>query len=105
MRHVRGDRFFFTPGDYPLINRDVCRKLLAVDGDIVIPVVNGRKGHPVLMRREMVAEVLREDDRSNLRDFIERKGFTRLEVDDEGIMTDIDTQEDYQWVLNKWHGH
>ena len=99
MKHVRGDRFFFTPGDYPLISPEVCRQLIATPGKIVIPVFNGRKGHPVLFSREVTAEILGEDDDYNLRDYIHSQGFQGLDVDDEGILMDVDTPEDYQKVL------
>ncbi len=101
MRHIQGDRFFFTPGDYPLISRDVCRSLLAVEGEIVIPVYRGRKGHPVLMSGSIAKELLKEDDTSNLRDYIRCKGFKPLEVEYEGILIDLDTRDDYKHILEK----
>ena len=100
-RHVRGDRFFFTPGDYPLISGEVCRRLLAMDGEIVIPVYGGKKGHPVLLSGAIAAELLREDDSYNLRDFIIRKGYQTLAVEDEGILLDLDTPQDYQRILER----
>lgn len=104
MRHVHSDRFFFTPGDYPSISPEVCRKLLTVSGKIIIPVFNGRKGHPVLFTNEVAQEILGEDDSSNLRDYIQRHQFQTLEVDDEGILIDIDTPDDYRKILDKSRG-
>ncbi len=101
-RHVRGERFFFTPGDYPLISPAVCRSLLAAEGEIVIPVHGGRKGHPVLLAGELAAELVREDDSSNLRDFIQRKGYQTLEVAEPGILLDLDTQADYRRILERF---
>jgi molybdenum cofactor cytidylyltransferase len=99
---VRGERFFITPGDYPLINPAVCQKLLAVDHAIVIPAFGGRKGHPVLMAGSLAQELRRAADADNLRDFIRRKGFQILEVEDEGILMDLDTPEDYQRILERF---
>ncbi len=99
---VRAERFFVTPGDYPLINPAVCRELLAVDGAIVIPAWGGRKGHPVLMAGSLATALVQADASDNLRDFIHRKGFQTLEVDDEGILLDIDTPEDYQRILKRF---
>jgi molybdenum cofactor cytidylyltransferase len=42
-KHVSGDRFFFTPGDYPLVMDETYREMLRVEGDIVIPLFNGKK--------------------------------------------------------------
>jgi molybdenum cofactor cytidylyltransferase len=104
MRHVRGRRFFFTPGDYPLISPEVCKQLLTREGEIVIPVFKGRKGHPVLFAGRIAGEILLMADTSNLRDFIYQKGFQTLTVDDEGILIDLDTQEDYRGILEKSRG-
>lgn len=104
MRHVRGDRFFLTPGDYPLIGIEVCRSLLKIQGDIIIPTFSGRKGHPVLLAGSLAQALLEEDDTSNLRNFIRRQGYQTLEVDDEGILTDIDTPEDYRRVVARQQG-
>ncbi|MGE5581812.1 MAG: nucleotidyltransferase family protein [Bacillota bacterium] len=104
LRHLQGERFFFTPGDYPLISRNVCQKLLQADGDIVIPVFNGRKGHPLLLKTKITAELLKEDDGYNLRDFIRRQGFVPVTVEDEGILWDLDTREDYQKILARLQG-
>jgi molybdenum cofactor cytidylyltransferase len=104
IRHVRGDRVFFTPGDYPLISPEVCKRLLTTDGEIVIPVFGGRKGHPVLLSGHIAAELLMEDDRYNLRDFIQRKGFQTLMVEDEGILIDLDTTDDYKRIIERSRG-
>ena len=99
MSHVRADRFFFTPGDFPFIDPNLCRSLLEIRDDIVIPVTGGRKGHPVLMKGSLAGEILRMPDTYNLRDFINQWGFTAFEVQDDGILKDLDTQEDYSRFL------
>jgi molybdenum cofactor cytidylyltransferase len=101
MSQTRGERIFFTPGDYPLINPEICCQLLKVDGDIIIPTFGGHKGHPVLFNGKIVRELLVENDSSNLRDFIQRRGFQTLTVADDGILIDLDTQEDYQRILER----
>lgn len=98
---VRAARFFLTPGDYPFIRPEVCRQLLQGTGEIVIPVYQGRRGHPVLMQREIVPALLVEDEGSNLRQFIHKRGFQTAAVADEGILLDIDTPQDYQRILEK----
>lgn len=96
IKHLRGDKFFLIPGDYPIVTRDVYRILLQSRGDIIIPTFQGRKGHPVLIKTTLAEEILREPEESNLRDFIRRKGFETIEVEDEGILLDIDTEADYE---------
>ena len=89
--HVSAQKFFLTPGDYPLIGENVYRKMLGMDGDIIIPTFNSRKGHPVLMRSHLIDKILANPDSYNLRDFIVSEGFTTIEVDDDVILMDIDT--------------
>lgn len=96
--------FFFTPGDYPLIESSTCQALLDAreahpDMKVFIPVFGGRKGHPVLMARQLVPALMAEPEHSNLRSFIDRTGFVPVEVSDSGILTDIDTMEDYRDLL------
>jgi len=93
--------FFLTPGDYPLFTHTIYQKLLQARSkspgeNIFIPVFNNRKGHPILVNSHLGREIIKEPDDSNLRKFINTKGFVPVEVDDDSIFLDIDTIEDYQ---------
>jgi len=93
-KHVRAARFFFTPADYPMIKKSTYANLLAVNGDIVVPSYQGLTGHPVLMQTALIKELVSEDY-SNLRDFIISKRSINLELNDPGVLIDVDTMEDY----------
>ena len=45
-------------------------------GDIVIPLFNGKKGHPILIRTHLAEELLAEGRYSTLREFIKDKANT-----------------------------
>ena len=92
---IKAEKFFLLPGDIPFVNEDVFKKLLSKKGDIIIPVFQGRKGHPVLINSSLINEILNEPEDSNLKLFIDTKGFSTVEVQDESILIDIDTEEDY----------
>jgi molybdenum cofactor cytidylyltransferase len=98
---VCAPRFFLIPGDYPLVGTEVYRRMLAAAGDIVIPTYGGKRGHPVLLRTELVPEILARPADSSLRDYIEAKGYVAIEVEDEGILWDLDTPEDYDHLLTQ----
>ena len=98
--HTDGDKVFMIPGDYPLISLDVYKSLLNINENIVIPTYEGRKGHPVLMSKEVIGLLLHATGISNLREFISMQGFTTLEVDCPGILTDIDTPYDFVHTQN-----
>ena len=95
---VSGDRFFILPGDIPLVRPSTYKYMLEQEGDIIVPVYEGRKGHPVLLSYAMKELLLDEERDSNLKAFINRMGFKEVIVDDPFIRMDIDTLEDY-WNL------
>lgn len=102
VRHLESDAFFITPGDYPFITPHVYQSLTnaletsASGTDIFIPTYNGRKGHPVLMKKTMVKKILDESVDSMLKTVINRNVFELVEVGEEGILMDVDTPEDYE---------
>jgi molybdenum cofactor cytidylyltransferase len=99
LKRISSSRFFFLPGDYPLISTGVYEKMLKVDSEIVVPVFNGRPGHPILFKYSAVAKILNSDYYSNLREFIMANNPEYVEVDCQGIHLDIDTLEDYRKAL------
>ena len=97
---VKGDKFFLTPADYPLIKKDTYIRMLSTNSDIVIPTYKNIKGHPVLIKRRIINNILSEEYVS-LREFINNHGFSTLCIEDQGILLDIDTNEDYIDILNR----
>jgi len=93
-------RVFLTPGDIPLVGEPVYRALLASGAHVAIPTYRGRKGHPVLLGRDVIHDVLAAPAGATLRDVIGRWGFEPVPVDDEAILWDIDTQTDY-WRIRE----
>lgn len=100
-KHVTEDRFFYTPGDYPAVSKKVYQKMLEVTGDIVIPVYRGRNGHPVLFSGSIAREVSESTKYSNLKEYINSKGYIQIEVEESGVLLDIDTMDDYKKLVEK----
>ena len=94
IRLVRAPRFFILPGDMPLINPPVYQKLLAVKAEIVVPLYQGRRGHPVLLAGSLIPKLLAEPLESSLGRFIMRRGSETVEVGDPGILADLDDMDD-----------
>ena len=90
--------FFLIPGDYPAVKPSTYRILASGTGDIVVPVYRGRRGHPVLIKKKLVASLLAEPVDSNLKIFRDRNNPEYLEVDDAGILLDVDTPEDFEHI-------
>jgi molybdenum cofactor cytidylyltransferase len=99
LKQINSSRFFFLPGDYPLVSAEVYDKMLRVESEIVVPVVNGSAGHPILFKYSAAAKILNSDSYSNLREFIIANNPEYVKVDCQGILFDIDTMEDYRKAL------
>ena len=91
------DGAMLTLGDMPFVQPATYLKLLATfhkhsDKTIVAPVYKGRRGHPVLFRRQHFAELKTLDDDTGAKHIIAANVSTFLAVptEDEGILQDVD---------------
>jgi CTP:molybdopterin cytidylyltransferase MocA len=88
-------------GDHPLVQSATVQAITArheaYPDKIIIPVCNGRKGHPTLFPRSAIAEI---HTVLTLRDIVNRDGerLMLLPVADSGVIVDIDTPEDYRRI-------
>ncbi|RPI60730.1 MAG: nucleotidyltransferase family protein [Planctomycetaceae bacterium] len=93
--------FFVQPGDMPLIRPDTLRSLAESfkrqPAIVSYPVFNGRRGHPPLLAVELTESLSTWKGQGGLRAFLQpyrdRAGETA--VNDEGILLDLDNQDDY----------
>ncbi|MDR7857162.1 nucleotidyltransferase family protein [Tissierella sp.] len=100
LMNIREERFFLIPGDYPLIKKKTYDEMLNINKDIVIPIYNGKRGHPLLMKSYLIKELMEDTSCNTLRDFIHKQNIFLLDIDDPGILMDIDTIEDYNNILS-----
>jgi molybdenum cofactor cytidylyltransferase len=70
---------------------------------ILIPSYQGRQGHPPVLRAEYAKEILAMDESLTLKHFYAKHAddITRLVVEDEGSLVDIDDRETYERELKK----
>jgi molybdenum cofactor cytidylyltransferase len=99
VKNVSSERFFIIPADMPFVKESTYKELLEVDSEIVIPSFNGKKGHPVLFNKKLIPELLTGRNVLSLKEFITKKTFAIKEVNDNGILFDIDTKENYDFAL------
>jgi CTP:molybdopterin cytidylyltransferase MocA len=97
------DRVFFTPADIPLFTADTLKKLSACAGKVIKPIHNGKTGHPILLAHETMVKLLSLDNTDGLRGALSVccDKITTVEVDDEGVLYDADTPEDYSRLLDR----
>jgi CTP:molybdopterin cytidylyltransferase MocA len=95
------------PADHPLVLPDTIKAMLVRHLEnpkaIIIPSHNRRRGHPTLFPREIIQEIF---ESSSLRDIVSRHEalLDFLEVEDRGVVLDMDTPEDYALLLQEYAG-
>jgi molybdenum cofactor cytidylyltransferase len=96
-RLAKAERVFLTLGDMPLVAEETYRALLkAPETEAVIPKYNDKKGHPLLMTAEVVRLIVNFDPSKTMRDVLALVPTLLLPVADRHIISDIDTEKDYQ---------
>lgn len=94
-------------GDQPLINPATGSRLIeayrASEKGILVPVFGKKRGHPLLLDRKYKDEIEKVDPEKGLRSLVENYSGDVLEVetDDQGILRDFDTFEEYKREINK----
>ena len=90
--------------DHPMVSRETIKTLIGLHGQdpdkIIIPLYRGSRGHPTLFPARMIREVLTGH---TLREITSRhpEKVRYLEVQDEGVILDLDTVEDYKKLSEK----
>jgi len=90
-----------APVDHPLFSPSTVQALIQAFLDtralVVVPAYEGWRGHPVLFSRVLFPELLERDLPEGARTVVRRYLDSRIQlaVDDPGILTDIDTPEEY----------
>jgi molybdenum cofactor cytidylyltransferase len=98
-------------GDQPFISPSaidsVIRAYRASSKGIIIPVHNGKRGHPLLLDCKYRVEIDSLDPDIGLRSItiIHSDDVLEAETADPGILRDFDTPEDYKRNLNKYHSY
>ena len=100
LKHVSSDKLLITPGDYPLFRQSTVHELALTRGSIVIPVYKSKKGHPIIISKTLYPEILMSPDSYNLRDILKNHTFVPVQTDDVGVVSDVDTMDDYYICLD-----
>jgi molybdenum cofactor cytidylyltransferase len=100
---ARGETLLISPADLPAVRAEtiaeVVRRREAARAPLALPVWQGRHGHPLVIAPELIPEIEALDPASSsgLRRLRDRHAAATLwvEVDDPGVVQDVDTPEDY----------
>ena len=95
------DKILFTPVDIPLFTAATVSALLNSGAELACPMFNGQTGHPLLMSDWVARGILLDSGENGMQGAITRCGvdMRKIPVDDEGILHDADTYQDYKKLL------
>ncbi len=81
------DKVVFTPVNVPLFTPETLRRLLAAEAPIVTPVYGDRGGHPVVLRGDILDEILSFSGQGGLRGALAQQEphRCRVPVEDPGV--------------------
>lgn len=99
----RCDRVFFCPVDIPFFMEKTVEILSDQQGDIVQPVYHGKAGHPILIRASLIPAILSYQGEGGLKgalNSIENLKRIRIPVEDEAVLMDADTREDFRRLVD-----
>ncbi len=102
------EAFFLLPADYAFVSAETIRSLLrggeGSSFDVLYPVYHGERGHPPLISARLRDPILAGEPDGGLKGLLEReaRSSAEIEVDDEGILVDLDSEEDYQRAIRGW---
>lgn len=100
------DKILFTPADIPLVSADTVRTVLAREEPLVFPSYQMRRGHPFLLRRSCLSDILKYSGQGGFKGALASLSVppAYAVVHDPFILMDMDTPADYSALLEKYNG-
>ena len=91
------DRVFFCPADIPMFTENTVGRLMEETAPLVMPVSAGRTGHPILMDRSLIPQILGYRGEGGLKGALAALTVepVYVPVRDPGTLADADTQEEF----------
>ena len=103
------DAWLLAPADHPALDTAVvwrlCEAYAALPScSIVVPVHEGRRGHPTLIAWRHVAGIRAYPSGKGINDYLRSQQEQVLEVPtaSAAVLCDLDTQEDYERLRQSW---
>jgi len=98
----KNDGILIALGDQPLLRTKTINALVHAlvqeKGKIIVPIFRGRRGHPVLFSPTFAKELLHLKGDVGARSLLQKhlKSVFEVRTKSEGVVTDMDTWEDYR---------
>ena len=98
-----GEPFVVLPADMPFVRPETVAAVLSETArrdTTIVPVFRGQRGHPIGVPGRLRDGLLAADPRGSLKEALAALGEApvEIEVDDSGVVRDVDTREDLDQV-------
>lgn len=103
----RGEDLLVCPGDYPGLEPNsilqLRDRLRSLESGLVVPTCRGRRGHPLLISKDLALRIGRLDPEKGLQELLEiyPDRVCEVAVDDPATVQDLDTPADYEKLLRE----
>lgn len=97
-------RVFILPVDIPLVRSQTLRRLAAETGEtpVLLPEFDGRAGHPPLISRDIVPDILNWQGEGGLKHALTKHACRRVAVADRAVLLDMDTPDAYDHIRSRF---
>jgi molybdenum cofactor cytidylyltransferase len=101
------DAAFIVLADQPFVRPETMDRIIDkyrhADAEIVVPYYRGQRGNPVLLDRSVFSEAMALEGDTGCRAIFgsHAAGIVEVDVDDEGILQDIDDRGDYERLRSR----
>jgi|WetSurMetagenome_2_1015567.scaffolds.fasta_scaffold310740_2 molybdenum cofactor cytidylyltransferase len=99
LQEIRDDSFVYLQNiDNPFVTEKTLQSLKneICDSDFAVPIYERQSGHPILLSAEVVTKIIQtEENNSNLRSILSSFRKREVELNDPGILININTPDDY----------
>lgn len=95
------DRILILPADTPMVQNKTIWRLAQGRGMVSAPCCNGKTGHPIVISATLAEDIASYDGEGGLEGLLKKKQLDVecIEVDDEGVLYNVNTREDYNDAL------
>lgn len=96
-------RVLVTPVDVPLFSEQTVQQLMASKARVAVPSHDKKAGHPLLLSARLFGSVMAYSGAGGLAGAIRESGIPieYIEVPDEGVVWDVQRQDDYAHLLER----
>ena len=101
----RADRFFLLRGGDPVLDEETFGRMAECGAGIVAPRFLNDRGKPLLISSEElehISDLIKNGDHEQACEYFESQ-VHEIDVDDEGVVMEIDTKQDYETLLGLFY--